>query len=96
MTAPIGALGEEPQAEVLELYDLHTFFLKAPIDTEESADALAALYANIRGNFWTFNPVEESYYPTSTHVQIKNVPLGQVEEMGIVIMYSMEQWYIDE
>ena len=96
MTAPVGSQGEEPPAEVLELYELHTSFLKAPIGTEESADALAALYTNVRDNYWTFNPVEESYYPTSTHVRIKNVPLGQVEEMGIVIMYSMEQWYIDE
>lgn len=91
-----GELGEEPPADVLELYDLHTNFLQAPIGTQASADALAALYANIRDNHWTFNPVEESYYPTSTHVRIKNTPTGQVEEMGIVIMYGMEEWYIDE
>ncbi len=91
-----GELGEEPPAEVLELYDLHTAFLRAPIGTQQSADALADLYANIRDNYWTFNPVEESYYPTSTSVRIKNTPIGQVEEMGIVIMYGMEEWYIDE
>ena len=91
-----GEQGEEPPAEVLELYDLHTTFLKAPVGTQASADALQNLYTNIRDNYWTFNPVEESYYPTSTSVRIKNVPVGQVEEMGIVIMYSMEQWYINE
>ena len=91
-----GELGEEPPAGVLELYDLHTNFLKAPIGTPEGAEALDALYTNIRDNYWTFNPVEESYYPTSTHVRLKNVPVGQVEELGIVVMYSMEQWYIDE
>ncbi len=91
-----GEAGEEPPAGVLELYDLHTAFLQAPIGTSESADALAALYANIRDNHWTFNPIEESYYPTSTHVRLQNVPVGQVEEMGIVIMYGMEEWYIDE
>jgi peptide/nickel transport system substrate-binding protein len=91
-----GEQGEEPPAEVLELYDLHSTFLKAPIGTQASVDALQNLYTNIRDNYWTFNPVEESYYPTSTSVRIKNVPVGQVEEMGIVIMYSMEQWYIDE
>ncbi len=91
-----GETGEEPPAGVLELYDLHKAFLQAPIGTPESADALAALYTNIRDNHWTFNPIEESYYPTSTHVRLKNVPVGQVEEMGIVIMYGMEEWYIDE
>ena len=91
-----GEQGEEPPAGVLELYDLHTTFLKAPIGTQASTDALQNLYTNIRDNYWTFNPVEESYYPTSTSVRIKNVPVGVVEEMGIVIMYSMEQWYIDE
>ena len=91
-----GELGEEPPAGVRELYALHTNFLQAPIGTQASADALAALYANIRDNHWTFNPIEESYYPTSTHVRIKNTPTGQVEEMGIVIMYGMEEWYIDE
>ncbi|MCY3660023.1 MAG: ABC transporter substrate-binding protein [Caldilineaceae bacterium] len=91
-----GEVGEEPLAEVLELYDLHTAFLQAPIGTPEGDAAREALYQNIRDNHWTFNPVEESYYPTSTSVRIKNTPVGQVEEMGIVIMYGMEQWYIDE
>ena len=91
-----GAVGEEPPPEVQELYELHKAFLQAPIGTPEGDTALAALYKNIHDNLWTFNPVEESYYPTSTSVRIKNVPKGQTDEMGIIIMYSMENWYIDE
>ena len=91
-----GEQGEEPPPAVQELYERHTAFLQAPIGTPEGGAALAELYKNIKDNLWTFNPVEESYYPTSTTVRIKNTPVGQVEEMGIVIMYSMEQWYIDE
>ncbi|MCY4522481.1 MAG: ABC transporter substrate-binding protein [Caldilineaceae bacterium] len=91
-----GEVGEEPPAEVLELYERHKAFLQAPIGTPEGDAAREALYQNIRDNHWTFNPVEESYYPTSTSVRIKNTPKGQVEEMGIVIMYGMEEWYIDE
>ena len=91
-----GEQGEEPPPAVQELYERHTAFLQAPIGTPEGDAALAELYKNIKDNLWTFNPVEESYYPTSTTVRIKNTPVGQVEEMGIVIMYSMEQWYIDE
>ena len=91
-----GEQGEEPPPAVQELYERHTAFLQAPIGTPEGDAALAELYKNIKDNIWTFNPVEESYYPTSTTVRIKNTPVGQVEEMGIVIMYSMEQWYIDE
>ena len=91
-----GEQGEEPPPAVQELYERHTAFLQAPIGTPEGDAALAELYKNIKDNLWTFNPVEESYYPTSTTVRIKNTPVGQVEEMGIVIMYGMEQWYIDE
>ncbi len=91
-----GEQGEEPPPAVQELYELHTAFLQAPIGTPDGDAALAALYQNLRDNLWTFNPVEESYYPTSTSVRIKNTPKGQSEEMGIVIMYGMEQWYIDE
>ncbi len=91
-----GEVGEEPPPEVQELYELHKAFLQAPIGTPEGDAALAALYKNIKDNLWTFNPVEESYYPTSTSARIKNVPKGQTDEMGIIIMYSMENWYIDE
>ncbi len=91
-----GEAGEEPPAEVLALYDLHNAFLRAPIGTQESTDILEAIYANQRDNYWTFNPVEDSFYPTATAVRIKNVPQGLVEEMGIVFMHSMEEWYIDE
>jgi hypothetical protein len=27
---------------------------------------------------------------------MKNVPTGQCDDLGITIMYSMEQWFIDE
>ena len=91
-----GEVGEEPPPEVQELYELHKAFLQAPIGTPDGDAALAALYKNIKDNLWTFNPVEESYYPTSTSARIKNVPKGQTDEMGIIIMYSMENWYIDE
>ena len=91
-----GESGEEPPAEVLALYDLHNAYLSAPIGTQESEDILQAIYSNQRDNYWTFNPAEDSFYPTSTSVRLRNLPKGMVEEMGIVFMHSMEEWYIDE
>lgn len=91
-----GETGEEPPEQVLALYDMHTRYLSAPLGTQESRDILEEIFSNHRNNYWTFNPVEHSYYPTSTSVRIKNVPKGLVEEMGIVFMHSMEEWFIDE
>ena len=91
-----GETGEEPPDEVKEIYDLHNRFLRAPLGSQENKDILEEIFVNQRDNYWTFNPVEFSYYPTSTSARIKNVPKGRVEEMGIVFMHSMEEWYIDE
>ncbi len=38
--------------------------------------------------------VEDSSYPTFVTTKIQNTPVGQTDELGITIMYSMEQWYM--
>ncbi|MEM7532380.1 MAG: ABC transporter substrate-binding protein [Chloroflexota bacterium] len=91
-----GEEGMEPPAEIVELYEAHNRFQTALIGTEESAAALADIYQSHNDNVWVFNPVEESHYPTFVTSKIHNVPTGIVDTLGIVIMYSMEQWYIEE
>jgi hypothetical protein len=92
-----GELGEEPPPEVKDLYEAHGQFMSARIGTQDSSDALEAILRSYRDNIWTFNPVENSYYPTFWTRRIQNVPEGVRQDiLGIVVMYSMEQWYIDE
>ncbi|MEM7030606.1 MAG: ABC transporter substrate-binding protein [Chloroflexota bacterium] len=91
-----GAEGIEPPAEIQELYAAHNEFQSARIGTDASKAALDKIYQSQYDNVWVFNPVEESHYPTFVTTKIKNVPEGVVQTLGIVIMYSMEQWYIDE
>jgi peptide/nickel transport system substrate-binding protein len=90
-----GKQGEEPPKEIKDLYDNHTKFMTAVIGTPQSKAALDAIYKSYLDNVWTFNVVEDSYYPTFVTKRIQNVPVGQTDELGITIMYSMEQWYID-
>lgn len=91
-----GESGIEPPQAVKDLYDSHNAFQVAPVGSSESAAALEAIMQSYRDNVWVFTPVENSHYPTFVTTKIKNVPTGLTETMGIVIMYSMEQWYIDE
>lgn len=92
-----GANGVEPPQAVKDLYEAHNNFMVARIGSPESQAALAAIYQNYLDNVWVFSPVEESRYPTFFTPKIMNVPTGLSNEFkGIVINYSMEQWYIDQ
>ncbi len=90
-----GKSGEEPPKEIKDLYDTHMKFMNAKSGSPESKAALDAIYKSYLNNVWTFPVVEDSYYPTFVTKKIQNVPVGQTDELGITIMYSMEQWYID-
>jgi hypothetical protein len=39
--------------------------------------------------------VEDSYYPTFVTKKMQNTPVGQCDDLGITIMYSMEQWFME-
>ena len=88
--------GEEPPQEIKDLYDHHAAFQQATVGSVESTAALNAIYKSYQDNVWTFNVVEHSYYPTFFTKRVQNVPTGQYEGFGIVVMYSMEQWYLDD
>jgi peptide/nickel transport system substrate-binding protein len=90
-----GKQGEEPPKEMKDLLDSHLKLQTAAIGSAESKAALEAIEKSYRDNVWTFNVVEDSYYPTFVTKKIQNVPIGQTDELGITIMYSMEQWYIE-
>ncbi len=89
-----GEQGEEPPPEFKAIYDNHKKFMTALIGSEESKAALEAILQSYRDNVWTFNVVEDSSYPTFVTTKIQNTPVGQTDELGITIMYSMEQWYM--
>jgi len=92
-----GENGVEPPQAVQELYTAHQEFMTARTGSPESMAALQSIYQNYLDNVWVFTPVEESHYPTFFTTKIMNVPTGLSDEFkGIVINYSMEQWYIDE
>lgn len=92
-----GETGQEPPQAIKDLYDAHNTFMVARLGSPESTAALEAIYQNHRDNVWVFTPVEESHYPTFFTTKIHNVPTGLSDEFrGIVVNYSMEQWYIDE
>ncbi|MBX3014002.1 MAG: ABC transporter substrate-binding protein [Caldilineaceae bacterium] len=91
-----GQSGIEPPQAVQDLYAAHNEFMVAPVGSPESAAALEKIFQSYRDNVWVFTPVEKSHYPTFVTTKIRNVPTGIVDTLGIVIMYSMEQWYIDE
>lgn len=90
-----GEAGEEPPQEVKDLYDNHMKFQIERLGSPESKAILDAIYKSYLDNVWTFNVVEDSYYPTFVTSKIQNVPVGQTDELGIIIMYSPEQWYIE-
>lgn len=91
-----GESGMEPPQAIQELYDAHNAFQVAPIGSAESTAALDKIMQSHRDNVWVFTPVENSHYPTFFTTKIQNVPTGLSDTLGIVIMYSMEQWFIDE
>jgi peptide/nickel transport system substrate-binding protein len=92
-----GESGEEPIEEVKQLFDFHIDLMSAAPDSQEAQDALEAILKSYRDNIWSFNPVEHSYYPTFWTTRLKNVAEGIKEDVfGIVVNFSMEQWYIDE
>ena len=91
-----GKNGETPPKEVQELYEQHKKFMSARIGTAESKAAMDAILRSHRENIWTFNPVEHSYYPTFFTPRVKNVPTSKSDVFGIIVQYSMEQWYLSE
>lgn len=90
-----GKQGEEPPAEIKQLYKNHETFMAARPGTQPFRDAFAAILKQHRENLWYFIPVEHSYYATFFTKRMQNVPLGTSEQMGIVTMHSMEFWYIE-
>ena len=91
-----GKNGIEPPANVKKIYSLEKEFNTHLVGTAASKKALDGIFELHRENSWVFQPSAKARYPTMVTSRIQNVPLGMVDEMGIVIMYSMEQWYIDE
>jgi len=90
-----GKAGEEPPQAVKDLYTNHMKFQVERLGSAESKAALAAIYQSYLDNVWTFNVVEDSFYPTFVTKKVQNVPVGQTDELGIIIMYGPEQWYIE-
>jgi hypothetical protein len=71
--------------------------MAAGVGSPDGKAALDGILKSYRDNVWTFNPVENSYYPTFWTTRVKNVPSGVKEqEFGIVVNISMESWFIDE
>lgn len=91
-----GNAGEEPRPEVKTLYDHHAAFIAATPGSPEAEAEMDAIYKSYRDNVWTFNVVEKSYYPTFFNAKLQNVPTGKYEGLGIVVMYSMEQWHFED
>lgn len=91
-----GESGIEPPQAIQDLYDAHNRFQIAPTGSAESLAVLEEIFQSHRDNVWTFTPVEQSHYPTFFTTRIQNVPTGLTDIKGIVINYSMEQWYIEE
>lgn len=88
--------GIEPPQAIKDLYAAHDTLQTATMGSAESKGALESLMKSHRDNVWVFTPVENSHYPTFVTNRIQNVPTGKTDTLGIVIMYSMEQWWIDE
>jgi peptide/nickel transport system substrate-binding protein len=91
-----GKSGIEPPANVKKIYALEKEYNSQLVGTPASQKALDGIFKFHRENSYVFQPTAKARYPTMVTSRIHNVPLGMVDEMGIVIMYSMEQWYIDE
>ena len=91
-----GKTGQEPPEDVKSLYDNHEKFMSATIGTPESKAAMDAIMKSHRDNVWTFSVAERSYYPTFFTTRMQNVPTGKTDAFGIIVMYSMEQWFIKQ
>jgi peptide/nickel transport system substrate-binding protein len=92
-----GEDGEEPPEDVKALFDHHGNFMSARVASQEFNDALEAIMKNHYDNIWMFQLMEKAYWPTFFTSRIKNVPEGVPEDVfGIIVTFSMEQWFIDE
>jgi hypothetical protein len=91
-----GAAGEEPPPEIKALFDTHEQLIAARSGSPESLALIQDILRMHRDNYWYFIPAERSYYATFFSPRIQNVPTGQSDGLGIIVMHSMEQWYIDE
>lgn len=91
-----GESGEEPIPEVKELFGLHEQFKAARLGTPESESAIDGIIQSHHDNLWVINPFEDAYWPTFFTSRLKNVPSGVKRDVfGIIVSYSMEQWYLD-
>ena len=91
-----GKVGEEPPQDVKKLYTLYAQLLKVPVGSSKSKQILDELYANLRRNVFFINIAERSYYPTIFSKRLGNVPVGKWDDLGIINMYSMEEWFFKE
>jgi peptide/nickel transport system substrate-binding protein len=91
-----GKGGEEPPAEIKELFEAHEAFMVARPGTQQFRDARDEVLRLHKENLWYYIPVERSYYATFFTNRMQNVPVGQHDLMGIVTMHAMEIWYIEE
>jgi peptide/nickel transport system substrate-binding protein len=91
-----GKEGEEPPEEIKQLYENHGKFMSATIGSAESNAAMDAIMKSHRDNIWLVQLFEDAYWPTFFTSRIKNVPSGIKKDVfGIIVTYSMEQWYIE-
>ncbi len=89
-----GQQGEEPPAVVKELFELHSQFVSSLIGSPENVAFMDEIYQLIHDNVLFMHVVENSSYPTILSTRLRNVPdRGQWNELGIILMYSPEQWY---
>ncbi len=92
-----GKVGEEPPQEVKELYSLWGQFLKVPVASAESEQIMDEIYSSLYSNVFFINAAERSYYPTIFSNKLGNVPVDKIDDdFGIIITYSMEQWFFTE
>lgn len=91
-----GKEGEEPPEEIKQLIDNDGKYKAARLGTPESKAAYDAIVKSHHDNIWALQVVEHAYWPTFFSNRVKNVPTGtKKEEFGIIVSYSMEQWYLD-
>ena len=92
-----GADGEEPPSDVREIFDLHKKFMSSRLGSAESDAAIEGIIKSIHDNVWMLNAFEHANWPTFFTKRVKNVATGVKRDVfGIMVTYSMEQWYLDE
>jgi peptide/nickel transport system substrate-binding protein len=92
-----GEEGEEPPPKVRELFDMHTEFTSARLGSPESDAAIEGIIKSIKDNVWMLNPFENADWPTFFTKRVKNVATGVKRDVyGIIVTYSMEQWYLED